>query len=134
MLDLETGPWDWLKQELDRWQAQNLQAEFWWRDDDAVAVTPELKQLCQLGDQYSVPLSLAVIPNLVQPELAAFLSQYASVSVLQHGFAHISHATQGERKLELGGDWETTEALSSLILGRERLSAMFPKQFVNVMV
>ncbi|MEM7564135.1 MAG: polysaccharide deacetylase family protein [Pseudomonadota bacterium] len=134
MLDLKKGPWEWLRQELDRWQALDLEAEFWWRDDDAVDVTPELKQLCQLSAQYSAPLSLAVIPKLLQPGLASYLNQYRSVNVLQHGFAHISHATQGERKLELGGNWETEQALSSLTQGRTLLSATFPKQFVSVMV
>ena len=134
MIDLEQGPWIWLKQELDRWLELGAAAEFWWRDDDAVSVTPQLQQLCLLSDRYSVPLSLAVIPQNLQSDLPSYLNDYPQLTVLQHGFAHISHATPGQRKLELGGSWSSKEAMPCLLQGRERLQEAFTGQFVEVMV
>ncbi len=43
----------------------------WWRDDDAATPTPQLSDLLRLAGE--VPLALAVIPALAQPELATAL-------------------------------------------------------------
>jgi len=52
--------WGALEAELDIWQSAGRSASFWWRDDDAIAATPELDRLLALAQD--APIGLAVIP------------------------------------------------------------------------
>lgn len=83
--------WRSLTEELDRWLETGKTATLWWRDDDAVGLTPQLELLLRCAQP--VPLALAVIPRFVEPDLALRLRQVSSVAVLQHGWAHSNHAT-----------------------------------------
>ena len=71
---------------------------FWLRDDDAVALTPALGRLLSLAQKSNVPVALAVIPELAEPDLLARLGD--GVSVLQHGCDHRNRAAPGEKKTE----------------------------------
>ena len=88
--------WSDLAAELDRWSAAGQVAEFWWRDDDAVAPSSQLDRLLRLAD--GVPLALAVIPALARPELARMLNGMQKVAVLQHGWQHANHAGSGKKE------------------------------------
>ena len=99
------GPFGWpdLVAELDRWAAAERNATFWWRDDDAAAVTEPLLRLLELCRRHGVPLALAVIPQPADPALAALIARSdAPVTVMQHGFAHRNHAPEGAKSAELG--------------------------------
>ena len=61
--------WSWLQAELDRWGENNLRADFWWRDDDAVSANTQLERLLRLSASHSVPLALAVIPARLESSL-----------------------------------------------------------------
>ncbi len=61
--------WDQLRAELDLWQSEDRIATAWWRDDDAVSVTPALETLLRFEQDYKVPLALAVIPGVLQDDL-----------------------------------------------------------------
>jgi len=126
--------WRWLAGELDRWREAGLQARFWWRDDDASAPGDSLQRLLELSAGSRVPLALAVIPARLHEDLPARLKACEKVSVLQHGWAHRSHAAPGERKLELGGDRDRVHILGELKQGYELLHERFGKQFVPVLV
>ncbi|MEO0618015.1 MAG: polysaccharide deacetylase family protein [Pseudomonadota bacterium] len=93
------GAWSRLAAELDLWARAGQVATFWWRDDDAGAVTPALEQLVTLSRETDVPLGVAVVPGWIEPGLPGVL---AGMRVLQHGVQHVSHAPQGEKKVELG--------------------------------
>ena len=54
--------WSALDEELARWRDTERAADFWWRDDDATALTPALERLLALSRRSDVPLALAVIP------------------------------------------------------------------------
>lgn len=105
---------------------------FWWRDDDAVDATPALDRL--LSVVAGRPLALAVIPAALQPALPARLATAPAVTVLQHGWAHRSHAPAGEKKAELGAHRPLDVMAAELAEGRARLTAAFGTRFLHVMV
>jgi hypothetical protein len=88
--------WRTLIDELDRWTETGATADFWWRDDDAIAHTPQLDLL--LKHAGSIPLALAVIPGLATSDLADRLRDVSSAVVLQHGWRHANHATTGRNE------------------------------------
>jgi hypothetical protein len=118
--------WSALARELDVWAASGRRATLWWRDDDAVAPSPALDRLIDIAAQHRIPLALAVIPVPATPALAARLSAAGSdVAVLQHGFAHRSHAGAGEKKAELGAQRPSGIVLDELDRGGGLLRALF---------
>ncbi len=127
-------PWATLQRELDSWAESGKIATFWWRDDDAVEETPQLQALDALSREMKVPVSLAVIPALLQCSLRQFLHQRNNFIVMQHGYSHSSNATKGAKKIELGGERSTDEIQIELISGRQQLSSAFGEQFIPVLV
>jgi hypothetical protein len=103
---------------------------FWLRDDDAVALTPALGRLVSLAQNHNVPLALAVIPDLAEPDLLARIGE--GVSVLQHGCDHRNRAAPGEKKTEFPGHEGIPEALDRLRLAHERLVSMGGSKVVPV--
>ncbi len=59
---MAAADWADLVAELDRWGEAGRIATLWWRDDDAVAATPELATLLRIAG--GTPVALAVIPAL----------------------------------------------------------------------
>jgi hypothetical protein len=94
---------------------------FWLRDDDAVALTPALGRLLSLGQKNNVPLALAVIPDLAEPDL---FERIGDAAVLQHGCDHRNRAAAGEKKTEFPAHESIPEALDRLRLAHERLISM----------
>jgi hypothetical protein len=126
--------WDDLHRELDRWRSDGLIATFWWRDDDVTTDSLALKQLLELTADHHVPVALAAIPALVEAGLPRLLADVGNVSVLQHGYRHVSHSPAGEKKAEFGDHRTASELLADLANGRERLAQSFGRQFVPVLV
>jgi hypothetical protein len=126
--------WQWLHQELDRWSAENRTATFWWRDDDATEDSAALGQLLDISRQSGAPLAIAVIPSLLSPSLTACIKQHNQVTVLQHGYAHNSHALTGQKKLELGGNRPLSQTKLELQTGFQILEKAFGRQFKPVLV
>ncbi len=126
--------WDILIDELDVWQSAGENATFWWRDDDATRYTAQLKQLDQLSRTHQIPLSLAVIPAHLDASLVDYLKTRQYFDVLQHGYAHRSHADKGVKKIEIGGDRDIAEIMEELGKGLNILKNAFGKQFIPVLV
>jgi predicted deacetylase len=120
--------------ELDRCVGAGRRVTFWLRDDDAVAVTAGLERLIALAGRWEVPVVLAVIPMLAEPELAARLGEVAQVRVALHGFAHRNHAPPGEKKQELGPHRPAATMLDELKRGRDWLEALFHTRTVPMLV
>ncbi len=133
-MNLNGQAWSWLQRELDAWGERELLADFWWRDDDAVAASPQLDRLLQIGERHGVPLSLAVIPASLQQTLPDRLQSCPQVSVLQHGYSHQSHARPGQLKLELGGERDLAQTRADLRLGQQLLRNHFGAGFTPVLV
>lgn len=126
--------WEALRAELDAWAAAGRTATFWWRDDDAVEPTPQLARLTALAARTGVPLALAVVPAHAAAALAEVVAVAPGVTVLQHGWAHTSHAGPGEKRIELGGTRSADAVLADLVEGRARLTALFGARFVPALV
>lgn len=124
--------WTELRAELDRWAASGRHATFWWRDDDAVAPSPALDRLLGLAARHGRWVGLAVIPAGAGPALAERLAGTSAV-VIQHGWAHRSHAPAGEKTAELGDHRPAEAVLAELAAGRERLQALFGDRFRPVL-
>ena len=133
-MNLAGEAWGWLRRELDAWGERGLRADFWWRDDDAVAASAQLERLLQISERHAVPAALAVIPAGLQSSLAAQLRNQARIAVLQHGYSHRSHAAPGQRKLELGGLCDDEQMRAELKRGQQILLEHFGQRFKAVLV
>jgi hypothetical protein len=83
-----------LERELDAWRAAGLSARFWWRDDDAVSDTPQLRRLLDIAGELGIQPAVAVVPEKADEALVALLST-VDCCVWQHGWGHYSY-TAGE--------------------------------------
>ncbi|HXP04015.1 MAG TPA: polysaccharide deacetylase family protein [Stellaceae bacterium] len=127
--------WPDLAVELDRWEEAGRTARLWWRDDDAVAPTPQLDRLLSLVDD--VPLALAVIPADAQPGLAHALEPFPQVTVLHHGWCHANHAANypgAGKKSEYPAERHPVEVADELDEGRQRLRSLFGPRALPVFV
>jgi len=127
-----SAEWPDLVAELDRWGEAGLVAGLWWRDDDAIAATPELVSLLRLAGD--APLALAVIPGELDPDLPGFLQSMPQVAVLQHGWRHANHAATGAKKSEFPATRNAAAATAELTAGHDRLEACFGPQALAVLV
>lgn len=114
--------WSDLVSELDRWEEAGQVATLWWRDDDAVAMTPALARLLSLAGP--TPLALAVIPETAEKGLADALRGRENIAVLQHGWSHANHGGAG-KKSEFPAERAAEQVEAELTAGRERLGDLF---------
>ncbi len=126
-----TVGWPDLVDELDRWGEAGRVAALWWRDDDAVAATPQLDDLLRLAGK--VPVALAVIPALARPALAAALPGTPPIAVLQHGWQHANRAGHG-KKSEYPEARPAAAVGAEIAAGRARLKALFGPRALPVLV
>jgi hypothetical protein len=130
---------DWadLDSELDRWEGVGRHATFWWRDDDAVTVTPALQRLFDMAVPPTgrpVPLALAVIPVLADDALARALHAVDHTVALQHGYAHANQAAASEKKAEFGPGRDSALAAQELLKGSQRMRELFADRALPVLV
>jgi hypothetical protein len=123
-----------LDDELARWADLGREATLWWRDDDAVAMTPALARLLGLAREHGVPVALAVVPALLEDSLADALAAASACTVVQHGFAHRNHAPSGAKPCELCADRPLSVVCDELEAGRARLREAFGERFRPIVV
>ena len=128
-----TDPFAPLRRALDGFAEAGRPARFWLRDDDAVEPSPALDRLLELGATYSVPLTLAVIPQHTGPALAARL-QGLAVEVAPHGWSHTNHAARGRKSCELGPERPATAVLAELAEGLTWLRTLHGDRTVPMLV
>ena len=126
-----TAGWPDLVDELDRWGLAERVARLWWRDDDAVTMTPQLDDLLRLAGE--VPVALAVIPALARPELAAALHGAPLVAVLQHGWQHANRSGRG-KKSEYPQGRSAALVAAEIGAGQARLKTLFGRRALPVLV
>ncbi|MEQ8285073.1 polysaccharide deacetylase family protein [Thalassospira sp.] len=126
--------WDHLRTELDLWQSEGRIATAWWRDDDAVTVTPELEAILAFEQHYNVPLALAVVPADLQNDLVERLVETVDTRVLQHGWSHKNHMPVGRKKQELDDVRDIGDVVSDLRHGFSVLKSRFGSRFLPVIV
>jgi hypothetical protein len=127
--------WSPVDRALDRARDCGCPIWFWWRDDDAVADTPQLDRLLALSGRVHAGVALAVIPHDLDPSLGERLQNEDAAFALVHGWSHASHASTGEKKAEFGAHRplavmaeEAKQALQAMRgkLGRKLLPAFVP--------
>jgi hypothetical protein len=129
--------WSDLIDELDRWGGAEGLATLWWRDDDAIAPSARLDRLVASAEH--VPIALAVIPAVAEPELAIWLSQSSlsarrpSLAVLQHGWRH-SNRSAGGKKSEFPAGRSSQDVRLDLAGGRVRLAQLFGSRALPILV
>ena len=126
--------WQPLHAELDRWSEAGRRVRLWLRDDDAITPSPALDRLAGLGERFGLPVLLAVIPMLAQPELAVALRDRPMLLPCQHGCWHRSHAPDGERKSEFGPQRAGAEIDAEIGEARRRLQELFGPALLPVFV
>lgn len=107
---------------------------FWWRDDDAGRPSPRLDVLLALAHELEVPLTIAAVPAWIEVDVAQQILNCPHAWVVQHGWAHLDHAREGERKIELGGAADLARMTARLSEGREKLRILFGAKFLDVLV
>jgi len=120
--------------ELDAWRTAGMTARFWWRDDDAVDVVPQLKRLRALSERVAVPVALAVVPVHATAALAEFLADWPLAMVLQHGYDHGNRAPAGAKKTELSSARPVAPMLSDIRHGASLLQSLFGDRALPVLV
>jgi hypothetical protein len=123
--------WSEFEDELARRRDAGETVEFWWRDDDAAAVSSSVKKLIQLSKASGVPLSLAVVPQSAEPKLFELLHE--RVTVLQHGTDHRNRAAAGEKKTEYPLTEPAEDALGRILQGNTRMKTLAGHSFVPVL-
>lgn len=103
--------WAQVEAELDVWRRERRRALFWWRDDDATEVTPQLDRLLGLAGRFDVPVALAVVPMSFTRRLARRVGGAKNLEVLVHGYRHINHAPPGAPKREFAG-WRDRDTMA----------------------
>src|SRR6516165_4761512 len=132
-----TAGWSNLVSEFDQWGEAGRVATLWWRDDDAVTASCRLDRLLSIAGD--VPISLAVIPALADPRLAAWIAhtprsrQATRLFVLQHGWCHTNHVVDG-KKNEFPSVRSCRTVEYDLTAGRARLAALFGTRVLPVLV
>ncbi len=126
--------WQALGEEAARWQEAGRTAQLWWRDDDAADSRAAMDRLLELHRATRVPLALAVVPAHATPALADRLAAETGVDLLQHGYAHLNHASPGEKKAELGPHRPAMVVLGELGTGWLALERLFGDRALGVMV
>jgi predicted glycosyltransferase len=112
---------DALRKTLD---ASQTPIRFFFRNDDAGWEDISLFSLLDLFANHHIPLDLAVIPNAISQITAKRLSKVSTVSIHQHGYAHLNHEELG-RKCEFGASRSQAQQLADITAGKQRLLELF---------
>lgn len=126
--------WAVFEDEVARWRDAGHEPRLWWRDDDAIDVSPALERLIQVQHATEAPLALAVVPANATAALAARLADETMIDVLQHGYAHVNHASATDKKTELGLQRPAMIVLGDLGTGWMALEQLFGRKALQVLV
>jgi hypothetical protein len=129
-----TPNWTPLDHELDRWSAAGLTLPLWWRDDDVVAPSPALDRLGALAQALGVSVHLAVIPKDATQALAEHISATPQLIPIVPGWAHLSHASPGDKHAEFGAHRPLAALRGDAKAGIARLSDLFGPRLTPVFV
>jgi len=126
--------WERISDELDIWKRERRPAQFWWRDDDAGDVSPNLKRMCDVASAHRVSIGLSVIPLRRTARLVSFVTARPNLDVLVHGYAHVSFARDGEAKREFSGSRPLSDMTRDLGEAMALQKTAFGKRMLPVLV
>lgn len=110
-----------LNHELAIWRRAWRVPVLWWRDDDAREPTWQLDKLLEIRG--SLPITLAVIPDVDLHPLANRLGGAEGVTVAQHGVDHHNRLPEGGPRSEFAPDAPQGAINAAVAAGRARLVA-----------
>lgn len=113
--------WQTLDRELKNWHENGQAATLWWRDDDAVDVTPQLDRLLNLSGRHHIAVVVAAIPEGATGDLRRRLDDEPLCAVIQHGFRHANHAPPGEKKAEFGPHRDKGDMVGEITQGSQQM-------------
>jgi len=125
--------WKQLDTALDAAARRGETIRFWWRDDDAGKSSSALTRLLETAERQNLPLALAVVPAWLEPDAQGQIAASAEATVLQHGYAHVNHASKGAKSRELG-DRASDRIALELKEGFTILGDAFGAAFLPVLV
>ena len=120
-----------MKDELDQWLATDQIATFWWRDDDLNEPTEAFDRLLHLREALDIPLTLAVIPDRVDPHIGDDLE---GCLLVQHGVTHQNFASKDEKKSEFPESRSRNDMIAGLEEGKARMEELFGDNFYPFLV
>ena len=126
--------WSPLDAALDRAGDRQCPVRFWWRDDDAVAATPQLDRLLDLAGRFDAGLALAVIPQTLEASLAERMAGEDRIFALVHGWSHANHAPAGEKKAEFGAHRPLEAMTGEAEQGLQRAGELLGPKLLRVFV
>ncbi len=138
MIDL--GIWDEVKHsdkllnELAIWSDSGHRVLVFLRDDDAVEITPGLMRLQNLCECRNIPSLLAIIPKFARSELGDFVNNHELITPAIHGYSHVNHAGENEKKAELGNHRSVYEVLGELQTGQAAMVDLFGERLSKILV
>jgi peptidoglycan/xylan/chitin deacetylase (PgdA/CDA1 family) len=97
---------------------------FFFRNDDVGWEDARLFALLDLFNNHDIPIDLAVIPKAISQITAKRLCKFGTVSIHQHGYAHLNHEPVG-RKCEFGESRSREQQLADITAGKQRLLDLF---------
>jgi predicted glycosyltransferase len=97
---------------------------FFFRNDDVGWENARLFALLDLFNNHDIPIDLAVIPKAISQITAKRLCKFGTVSIHQHGYAHLNHEPVG-RKCEFGESRSREQQLADITAGKQRLLDLF---------
>lgn len=123
-----------LLDELTHRQNVGKPVTFWLRDDDAVEPSAALSRFNSLTEAYSIPATLAVIPECTGEALVENLHQATHINIAVHGWSHKNYAPETQKKQELGSHRSVDAIVAELSKGFNRLSTSYADCFVPLLV
>jgi hypothetical protein len=130
----EARIWQPVVTSLERWETAGPKAPLWLRDDDAVEPSPALDRLIRLARGNRIPIALSIIPASTGEALAGILKDEPHVEPIVHGWAHRSHAPEGEKKQEFGLHRPMSEMHDELARALHRLRELYQSRLVPIFV
>ncbi len=126
--------WKNLDNELTKWRESSISPVFWIRDDDATKDGPKIKKLVSISKKFNTPLSVAVIPYLIQKSVIKVLNSSNLITVLQHGFKHKNYEPKGQKKSEFGVSRDINNMIEDISYGSKLISESFGKLYQPIFV
>lgn len=106
----------------------------WWRDDDAMRDTRQLRRLIALSERHGAPLTIASVSLRFDASLVRVLGAAPEwITVCAHGADHRNRAAAGEARSEFPDHRDPDEAIEAIEAGWRRIREAFGARAIPVL-
>jgi hypothetical protein len=117
-----------------QWAKVGLKPPLWLRDDDAIEPSPALDRLMALAAQHEVPIALAIVPATTGATLVERLRREPHVTPIVHGWAHVNHAPENEKRQEFGLHRPLADIQADLVRALSKMKSLYGPRLVPMFV